>query len=251
MAAFAEAPCGRLFVVQLLTAALVAASVVWFLGRCYAPIITQAVQKLPTGGAITNGLLTGFDDLEISETKFLSIAFASDPDPALDRSADVQVAFRDDRVVVSSLLSSEMGSFEIEYGTLNNWNLSRAQIEPLWGAWQPVLLVGVGVAVAFCLLLIWWALAIVYTPVAKLVAWLGDRDVTWAGSWRLASAALMPGAVLMAAAIVLYGSQLLDVFGLGWLEIVHLFVGGVYLMAAPMFAPRLTRGLLKPNPFTS
>jgi hypothetical protein len=229
----------------------VAASVVWFLGRCYVPVITQAAQKLPESGAITNGQLAGFGDLEISETKFLSIAFAPDPEAELDRSADVQVVLGADRVVISSLLSSEMGSFEFDYGTADNLDLSRAQLEPLWGAWRPVLLVGVGVTVALGLMLIWWALAALYAPVAKLIAWLGDRDMTWAGSWRLASAALIPGAVLMAVATILYGSQVLDVFGLGWLEIVHLLVGWVYLLAAPVFAPRLSRGPLKPNPFIS
>ena len=251
VAALARAPYGRLFVVQFLTALLVAASVVWFLGRCYVPVITQAAQKLPEAAGITNGFLTGFKELEISETKFLSIAFTADPEAELDRSADVQVAFRDDRWVVSSLLSSELGSLELPYGPDNHWDLSRAQLEPLWGAWRPVLLVGVGFAVILWLLLLWLALAVVYAPAAKLVAWLFDRELTWAGSWRLAAAALLPGAVMVALALWLYGCQILDVFGLGWLEIVHLLVGWVYLLAAPIFAPRLTSEPMKANPFTA
>jgi len=251
VAAFARAGYGRLFVVQLLTASLVAASVVWFLGHCYAPVITQAAQKLPDAAGITNGQLAGFDALEISETKFLSVAFAPDEEAELDRSADVQIVFRKDRIIVSSLLSSVLGSLELSYAAVNNLDMSRAQLEPLWGAWRPVLLVGVGIAVVLCLMLLWLVLALVYAPAAKLIAWLCDRDLTWAGSWRLAGAALLPGAVLVAAAIVLYGWQVLDVFGLGWLEMVHLLIGWVYLVTAPIFAPRLTAAVVKPNPFVS
>jgi hypothetical protein len=124
-------------------------------------------------------------------------------------------------------------------------------LEPWWGAWRPVVLVAAGLAVVVWLLLVWTVLAWIYAPAAKLVAWFCDRQLTWPGAWRLAGAALLPGAVLMALGLVLYGGQMVDVFGLGYFGTVHFLVGWVYLLAAPVFAPRVSSSQIIRNPFHS
>jgi hypothetical protein len=106
-------------------------------------------------------------------------------------------------------------------------------------------------AVAVCLLPLWAVLAWVYAPAAKLIAWFCDRRLTWTGAWRLACAALLPGAVLLALGLVLYGLQMADVFGLGYFGTVHFLVGWVYLLAGPVFAPRLSSISSSRNPFQS
>jgi len=249
VAAFAQAPWRRLLLAQALTALLCAASAVWFLAHCYAPVLTQEIQKMPEGASLTGGQLAGLPGTQITETKFLSIAATADEDADLDQSADVQIALRRDHLEISSILSSALGSLEFDYNTQSALDLSRSHLEPWWGAWRPVVLVGAGFAVAVGLLLVWSVLAWIYAPAAKLVAWFCDRRLSWAGAWRLAGAALLPGAVLMALGLVFYGWQLVDVFGLGYFATVHLLAGWVYALAAPVFAPPLVSADKICNPF--
>ena len=249
VAAFALAPWRRLFLAQGFFALLFAASAVWFLGHCYAPVITQEIQKMPEGASLANGQLTGLPGVQITETKFLSIAIAADEDAELDQSADLQFALRRNRLDISSILSSALGSLEYGYGNQAALDLSRSHLEPWWGAWRPVVLVAAGLAVAVGLLLLWAVLAWIYAPAAKLVAWFCDRQLSWPGAWRLASAALLPGAALATLGLVLYGLQMVDIFGLGYFGTVHLLVGWVYLLAAPLFAPRLSSASINHNPF--
>ena len=74
----------------------------------------------------------------MAETKFLSIAITDDDQAELDQSADVQIALRKGRVEISSLLSSALGLVAFDYSTNSSWDLSQPHLEPLWGAWQPV-----------------------------------------------------------------------------------------------------------------
>jgi hypothetical protein len=249
VAAFSQAPWRRLLLAQTLTALLVAASAVWFLAHCYAPVITQEIQKMPEGAGLAGGQLAGLSGIEISESKFLSIAITAADDADLDQSADVQIVFRRDRLDISSILSSALGSLEFDYSNQSALDLSRSRLEPWWGAWRPVILVAAGLAVVVWLLLVWAALAWIYAPAAKLVAWFCDRQLSWPGAWRLACAALLPGAVLLALGLVCYGGQMVDVFGLGYFGTVHLLVGWVYVLGAPAFAPRLSSAKKICNPF--
>lgn len=249
VAAFANAPWRRLLAAQALAALLFAAGVVWFFAHCYAPVIAEEIQKLPDGAKVTGGQLAGVPGVKITETRLLSIAVTSDEDADMDQSADVQIALRQDRLEVSSILSSALGSLEIHYPMQSYADLSRSRLEPLWGAWLPVLLVQTGTAVVVGLWLLWAVMAWCYAPVAKLAAWFCDRQLTWPGAWRLSCAALLPGALLMTVGVVFYGSQVVDVFGLGYFAIVHLLVGWVYLLGAPFFAPRLISAPMTRNPF--
>jgi len=249
VAAFAQAPWRRLFLAQVFFALLFAASAVWFLGHCYAPVITQEIQKMPEGASLTNGQLDGFPDVQVSETKLLSIAIATDEDAELDHSADLQITLRRNRLEISSILSSALGSLEIDYPNSSALDLSRSHLEPGWGAWRPVVLLAAGLAVAVGLLLLWPVLAWIYAPAAKLVAWFCDRQLSWPGAWRLACASLLPAATLPALGLVLYGLQVVDIFGLGYFGTVHLLVGWGYLLAAPVFAPHLTSANINRNPF--
>jgi len=249
VAAFAQTRWRRLFLAQAAVALLFAASAVWFAGHCYAPVVTQEIQKMPKGASLTRGQLAGLSGVQVSGTKFLSIAITTDDSAELDQSADLQIALRRDHVEISSILSSALGSLEFGYGRQSALDLSRTHLEPWWGAWRPVVLVAAGLAVAVGLILLWAVLAWVYAPAAKLAAWFFDRRLSWPGAWRLACAALLPGAVLLAPGLVLYGGQMVDVFGLGYFGTVHLLVGWVYLVAAPAFAPRLAGVPTKRNPF--
>jgi hypothetical protein len=74
--------------------------------------------------------------------------------------------------------------------------------------------------------------------------------VSWAGCWRLAAAALLPGSILLAGATMLYSLHRLNLVGLmlGWG--VHVAVGWVYCAAASLRLPRRTEAPgRRGNPF--
>ena len=62
-----------------------------------------------------------------------------------------------------------------------------------------------GLGYIFGLLLTWALLATLYFFPVWLVAFYTDRDLNFRASWKVAGAALMPGALLLTLGIVLYG----------------------------------------------
>jgi hypothetical protein len=112
-----------------------------------------------------------------------------------------------------------------------------------------VVLVLAGLALAAALLLLWAVMAVLYAPAAKLGAWFLDRELAWGSARRLCGAALLPGAVLMAAGVVLYGSQAVDIFGLVYFATVHILIGWIYVAGAVFFIPQPDSSTKVGNPF--
>jgi len=122
-------------------------------------------------------------------------------------------------------------------------------LEPKWGAWETPILGLVALAVIVWLFLAWSVLATVYALPVWLISFFSNRDLRLAGCWRLAGAALMPGAVVMAVSIGLYGLGAFDLLALGSVGIGHLVVGWVYLLITPAFLPRVADAVATKNPF--
>jgi hypothetical protein len=248
VAAFAQARLGRLLLVELLAAILASGSVVSFLHRAYAPVILQAIQEMPETAKITNGQLIGVDTTLIADTKFLAIAVTQETSAQIGQSADVQVQFRPADFRAGTVFRPDWG-LEFAYGPGASLDLSRSHLEPWWGAWHPILLAAAGVAMLALLFGIWAVLALIYTVPAKFIAWFADRQLSWGGAWKLSSAALVPGALLMVAATFLYSWQTVDLAGLAFFYVAHLLIGWVYLIGGAWACPRLTLNNLKHNPF--
>ncbi len=250
IAAFAGAGLGRLLLAEFLVAVLVSGSVVCFLHRAYSPVILEAIQKMPETARIADGHLTGFDATLIAESKFLAIAVTPEASGQIGQSADIQFQFRPADFRVGSVFRPNLG-WEFDYGPGATLNLSRSNLEPWWGAWHPILLAAAGLAILALLFGIWAALALIYTVPAKFIAWFGDRQLSWGGAWRLGSAALLPGALLMSAATFLYGWQAVDLIGLAFFFVAHALMGWVYLAGGAWGCPRLYLNVLKQNPFVN
>jgi hypothetical protein len=100
------------------------------------------------------------------------------------------------------------------------------------------------------LLVSWVGLAFLY---AVPVWWLGfflNRDLSWSGSWKLSSAALLPGALVMLAGISFYDLGALDLVGMLFLFIAHIVVGWAYLVLGVLAAARVNSETgARKNPF--
>ena len=142
----------------------------------------------------------------------------------------MQVEFGRTDWQVFSLLGYVQGAYPPGWAVAFN----RTELGPWWGAWAPAILAIVAGLVVAGLMLSWACLATVYCLPAWLVGFFANRDLSLRGSWRLAGAALMPGALLLCAAIVLYGWGALDLVRLAVAGAVHLVMGWVYLIVSPL-----------------
>lgn len=249
VAAFATARLSRLLLVQFVLAALAAAVVVWFLSNGCFPTVRAAIRNLPATGALGAGRLDWPDSAPrlLAEGRFL--AFLVDPNHTgqIQSSADVQIEFGRETVRVISLLGYA------EWNYPSDWTIAfnRTELEPLWGAWEPEWLGIMVLAVVAGLMLSWTVLATVYFLPAWLFGFLANRRLNLRGSWKLAGAALLPGAMVFTAAIALYNFGALDLIQFCFLFGAHVALGWIYLPLSQFFLPRLDSRPVPGNPFSS
>lgn len=248
VAAFACARRVNLFTVQTVVALIAAAAVLWFVSSAWFPVVSSAIRQLPPGAAIRGGRLAWPVEpaTMLAENHFLAIGVDLQHKGQVRSPAHIDVELGASNVRVFSLL----GLIQFDYGTKWSVPLTRENLEPWWGAWAPMFLAVLALAVLVWLFLIWAVLATVYCPAAWLVGFFADRELTLRGAWRLSGAALMPSALFLIIGIVLYGLGVLDVVRLLAVGVAHLVIGWVYVVAAPLWCPKQST-MPKGNPFTS
>ena len=248
VAAFACAPVGRLLLVQFIFAVFAAAAAVWFLHAAWFPTIREAIEHLPERGEIRSGMLDwpGDSAQSLAEGDFLAVAVDLDHRGSIRSPAHIQIEFgRHDCRMISFL-----GYADVAYP--KDWIVScnRTELGPWWGARQAPILWIAAVAVILGLLTGWSALATLYFLPVWLVGFFANRDLSLGGSWRLAGAALMPGALVLSCALLLYGFGFLDLVQLSFAATVHVVPGWIYGSVSPFFAPKLSSAAaVKRNPF--
>ncbi|HTY86371.1 MAG TPA: hypothetical protein VMB80_02815 [Candidatus Acidoferrum sp.] len=249
VAAFARTRLSRLLLVQFVIASLAASALVWFLSNSCFTVVRAAIRNLPAAGVIRSGWLEWPDKQPqlLAEGRFL--AFSVDPGHSgqLRSLADVQVEFGRENLRVTSLFGYAEWPYPADYTIAFN----RIDLEPLWGAWEPEWLAIALLALVGALLLTWALLATLYFLPAWLVGHLANRDLRRRDSWKLAGAALLPGALLFTVAIVLFNWGVLDLIQLCFLFAAHLALGWVYLFLSPLFLPRRNAAPPRDNPFSS
>jgi hypothetical protein len=250
VAAFARASLGRLLLVQFVVALLAAATIVWFLHQAWFPTISQAIDQLPVQGEIRSGSLDwhGNSPARLSEGRFLAITVDLKHEGQTRSPAHIQVEFGQRDLKMFSLLG--FVRFAYPQGWVVAFN--RSALIPWWGAWSPPILGIVAGLVIVGLMLTWALLATIYCLPVWLVGFFANRDLSLRGSWRLAGAALLPGALLLTAAVFLYGSGALDLIRLAVAGAAHLVIGCIYLIVSPLRSPSHPAAVaLKENPFVA
>lgn len=250
VAAFAGGSFARLFVAQILSALLLAATVVWFLRAAWFPVVRDAIQQLPRHAEINKGLLEWNDDpsVQLAENRFLGVAVDLYHSGGLGRAAHLQLEFGGENLRIYSLL----GFQSIEYPMEMTLPFNRPDLEPWWGAWQPWIEVGAGAAVALAMLVFWQVFAMLYFLPVRVLGYLADRDLNFHRSWQLAGAAQLPGAFFLAAGIVAYGMDGLDLIQLLAVICLQFVIGWIYLLVSPFLCPRTPAAAKsKSNPFAA
>ena len=246
VAAFARARLGRLLVVQFIVAVLAAIAVDCFLDLGCFPTINAAIRQLPEQGDIRASRLNwhGESPVLLAEGGFLAFDVDLEHAGQIHSSAQVQIEFGRETARVFSLLGYR------EWNYPPGWivTFNRTDLEPLWDAWKPDIL-GIATGVVIVGLMLSWAfLATVYFFPVWLICFFADRDLNFRQSWRLAGAALIPGALLLTAAIAFYAVGALDLIQMSSAVGAHLVLGWIYLFISPLFLQRVSPSE-KRNPF--
>lgn len=248
-AAFARAPLRRLLLVQLIVAFMVGGSVSWFFYDGYFPAITTAINNLPEKGEIRAGRLTwnGESPIVLASGRFLALTVDMEHAGRQRSVAHVQFEFGRTNVFIHSLL----GYAVVDYSP--GWIIAanRTELEPLWGAWRPPILVLTIAGVIVCLMMNWFFLATLYAGPVLLAGFYLNRDLDWRRSWRFCGAALLPGALMMLAAISFYALGVMDLIQLGFMFTAHLVLGWLYLIVGIFFVSPVVAAITPVNPFTS
>jgi hypothetical protein len=249
VAAFAHAKSGRLLLVQFAAALLAAISIAWFLDDDCFPTIRTAIQNLPDAGEISSGRLDWRGDPSqlLAKGKFLAFDVDLNHSGQINSTADFQIEFGRESVRVFS--SPGYGYAEFPYPPDRFAPFNRTELEPVWGAWAPEILFIAAAATVIGLFLSWWILATVYFLPVWILGFFMNRDLNFRASWKLSGAAMMPGALLMAAGIFLYGFGLLDLIQLGFIFGAHFVLGWIYLFVSLLFLPRIPEAKPRANPF--
>jgi hypothetical protein len=247
VAAFARGSFERLFVVQSIVALLASAAIVWLLSSGIFPTINSAISQLPDSGEIHSGKLDWREDspVMLAEGRILAISVDLEHAGSLRSPADFQIEFGKESVRVFSLF----GEMEFNYPRGYVIAANQTDARPVWGAWAPDVLGLAAIGTFFGLLIVWALLASFYCLPVWLISLFTNRDLSIGASWRLAGAALMPGALLLSLSLVLYNLGGFDLVQLCFAFGMHLIIGWIYLFISPMF---LNRALPteKKNPFT-
>lgn len=246
VAAFARASFERLFVVQAIVALLAATVAVWTLSDGIYPTINETIAQLPDTGEIRAGHLNWPDDSPVllAEGRILAVIVDLDHSGNLRSPADFQFEFGRNSVRILTLF----GNGEIFYPPGYIVAANQTDTRPIWGAWAPDILGLTALGVFLGLMLVWMVLATLYCLPVWLTCLFSNRDVSLGASWRVAGAALMPGALIVSLALALYETGGLDVLQLSLAFGLHLIIGWVYLFLSPMFLNR-AGPKTKKNPF--
>ena len=247
VATFAGAGLGRLLLVQCIVALLAAGVITWFIYNGCFPVIGTAIQKLPSTGEILSGRLDwlGRSPELLAEGRFLAFDVDLDHSRQIGSTADVRIEFGRETARVFSLFGYLDWPYPRDYVIAFNRN----ELEPLWGAWAMELLLAAGAIITICLLLSWWLLATCYFLPVWVLGFFTNRDLNFRRSWRLAGAALMPGALLLTTAIVFYGIGFLSMVSFLFAFGAHFLMGWVYLFLSLLFVPRASTVPDRGNPF--
>ncbi len=248
VASYADASFGHLAVFSLPIALLISTLMLHFMEIAVLPPLVGAIAKLPVGASLRSGKLIWPSEAEplLSESPFLSLAVNPDASRAVGQHADFQIQLQQDQVQLRAI----MGEYSWAYS--KNWivGLTRAEVEPWWGARQHLMKGCVFLGTFLFLQLSWITLATGATFFVWLLALILNRPVTLAGSWKLSYAALFTGAILMGGAVWCYANLRLSLTGLGVMLPLHLLVWFLVLCGGIWALPKVGKNKSQhKNPF--
>jgi hypothetical protein len=235
VAELARGARGQLMIYRLVVALFAAASLAVFFERAWVPVINRTILALPPQGYIRNEELTQIPPTPVHQlgSGFLAVTIDAENTGTPGEGADVQVRLLKDEIRFRSLF----GDLSLPYPEGLDIPFDRTDVEPWWGAWHPGVTAALAASVLLGLLMVWAVLSVVYAWPVRLIVFFADRDLSWAGAWRLSGAALLPGALFLTIAILAYTFRQLNLVQLLAAVAIHFVIGWVYVLCSPFCVP--------------
>lgn len=245
VARFARGSYNRVFLVEVFVAFAFALAAVSFFGTGWIPVLEQAIERLGRDAVIEAGELSWPGDKaeRLAEGPFIEFIVAPAGDGSIGQTADLQIELGGRELKLRSLF----GYLAIPYPTDRQIVLDPEEAAATWGAWEGPVLLMVFAGVVVGLLLLWPFLAVFYSAPALLFGFYVNRPTSFPERFRLCSAALMPAALFLGAALALYALRQLSLVGFLVAWILHVIIGWVYVAVGMMQLP--TTSPAKSNPF--
>jgi hypothetical protein len=237
---------------QMVVACAGGAAIILYFQSAWCPLVNEVIKIVPRQAGWNQGTFSwpGQNNAAaLAHNPLAALIVDLDLTGKAGQLSDVQVEFGARRWRIRSLL----GYLDFPYAS-GSFDLDPAYLRPAWDAWKPAYLVFAGLLAAIGIFSTWILLAAIGAPVAKLMSFFSDRDLTILQSWKVCGAGLMPGAIFFTLAIILYSESRLNLIGLFLAAIIHLVLDAFYMIVAPCRVPKkaAVESALVPsgNPFT-
>jgi len=244
VARFAHRPLRVLLSFQLIVAGASAAAIMLYFKNAWWPLVPNALNQLPAEARFENRELhwpVQASLTELGRNALAGIIVDLDLTGEAGQLSDLQLEFGRRQWRIRSLLGYSQFNYDDR-----RLDLDASALKPAWEAWKPALFVMFGASSGAAILCCWIVLAGIGAPIAKLISFFADRDLTMGQAWKLCGAALMPGALFFSAGIVLYACSRLNLVGLALTATIHLLIGVAFMLFAPCRLPKKAA----PEPFT-
>ncbi len=235
--------------VQCIVAVLVALTGFWFVARHWVPVVTDAIQALPGESVIQNGrwITTDPGPHLLAGNRYLEIILDARDAGGVSGAADLSAV-----VTVPGLqFCGVLGCVDLPYEPGETIKVSRNELAPWWDAWRQPVEALLSITIFLAVLISWWLLGAIATPIVKLIAFFTDRQVTWGGCWRVGNAALLPGAFIVIFGVVLYAFGVIDPLRLALFYALHIVCDMVFVATSPFFLPKIGAAQPGKNPFAT
>ena len=234
VAGLARATASRLFLVGLVVAAAMALATTraWYIA--WVPVIDAVIKGLPDRCEIRNGRLIwpAQAPLRLADNSFLAIGVSPDGS-AGTAGSDVAIELSVNGLTLSSLL----GSLFVPYPPSRSIVFERVTLAAQWQAWRPHLVVGTFLLVLGMIWALWLAVGLICGPFVRLYVAMLGRAARLGTCVRLAIAACMPGELLMAAGVTLYGLRRISLAELLAITALHALMVAAYTLISPLWLP--------------
>jgi hypothetical protein len=212
--------------------------------RCLIQPLNLAIGRLPAQGAISNGVLVWFtnEHTVLIETRSVSIHVNPSNEEPIADSADLQVVFCKDKLLLRSLF----GWLTIPYPKSLNLPLNYNELWTVWGAYRTAIIPVVFFITSFFIPLVWITLGIIYKIPVALMSKVLKRKVDSKGIFRISTMSQMLPAAIMCAGILLYSFYKIDITTLLIIFAIHIPLGWIYLFITPFYLPKIPEEAYNP-----
>ena len=228
---------------------LLAGSVAYFVATSWWRVVDAFVQGLPAEGRVEAGVLEWPNKPGVATSnRHLEIRVSAGKPTSSASTSDFTLGFFRDRIRIAGVL----GYVDLAYRDFQlDFPLNSIDIAPYWEAWKNPMIVFSGFLSAVVILATWWMLSVIYSPMTRVMASLFAGQLSWPQAVQVSAAGLLPAALIIVVAIVLYAEKQLNLFALGGVWIAHVVIGWVFVCGGAIMGGRQVRRsqVIADNPF--